>query len=122
MDWDKLSDNDWNEFAKHWLADMTNNSSNGEYSQSLLMLNFMGSSEANWKFIQTTINHAISDEELGHLAAGPLEHFISKHGKDYTDQIERVANSNEKFERLLTGVWQHLTCLLYTSPSPRDRG
>ena len=38
------------------------------------------------------------------------------------DQLVKGIESNEKFQTLLGVTGSGKTCLLYTSPSPRDRG
>jgi len=108
MDWKDLTEKDWKDYAQGWLTEITSPES-GNYGESILMLNFMGSAEENWKFIKVAFELAKTDDELGHIAAGPLEHFMGKFGTDYIDEIEELADNDSKFNRLLTGVWKHLT-------------
>lgn len=108
MSWEEYTDNDWENYAKGWLLSLTSPDSE-DVGQSIIMLNFMGSAEDNWKFILCAFEFADTDDKLGHIAAGPLEHFISKHGKEYIDIIEELAIKDPKFNRLLTGVWKHMT-------------
>lgn len=107
MDYQNYTANEWNQFAANWLHAMSN-SDQGEIGQRIVMLNFMGSAKDNWKFILHAFELADSDEMLGHIAAGPLEHFISKHGPEYINLIEELAIKDSRFNRLLTGVWKHL--------------
>ena len=47
-----------------------------------------------------------SKDNLGLLAAGPLEGLLSKHGKDYIERVEQQAVANPRFAWMLGGVWQ----------------
>ncbi|MEK6238834.1 MAG: hypothetical protein N2C14_29315, partial [Planctomycetales bacterium] len=65
--------------------------------------------EHQWRFIKAAIAHATTDDDLGHIAAGPMEHLLGRHGDDFIDQIEEFAASNSKFAKMMTGVWKHMT-------------
>ena len=54
-----------------------------DYDQSVVMMNFTARPEQQWKFILAAVNHANSDDELGHLAAGPIEHLLGWHGEKF---------------------------------------
>ena len=71
------------------------------------MMNFTATPDQQWRFILAAIAHA-SDEELGHIAAGPVEHLLGKHGDRYIGEIERRAESDPKFARMLSGVWKYM--------------
>ena len=45
-----------------------------------------------------------NERMLGYLAAGPLEDVI---GMNTIDRVEREAAANERFQRLLGGVWYY---------------
>jgi len=108
MDWKNFTEKDWKEYARNWLIKVIDSESENS-DTGILILNFMGSAEENWKFIICALELANTDAELGHLAAGPLEHFIGKFGEEYIDRIEELAEKDLKFNRLLTGVWKHLS-------------
>jgi hypothetical protein len=72
------------------------------------MMNFMASAEINWMFILAAISQAASDVELDHIAAGPLESFLSRHGETQIERIERHAAHDPTFARTMTGVRRHL--------------
>jgi hypothetical protein len=72
------------------------------------MMNFTSTAEHQWSFINAAICHANTDEELGHIAAGPIEHLLSKHGDDYIDRIEEMSASNARFKRMMCGAWKHV--------------
>jgi hypothetical protein len=50
---------------------------------------------------------AESDDELGHIAAGPVEHLLGWNGELFIAQIEQLAAADPKFARMLTGVWKY---------------
>jgi hypothetical protein len=41
------------------------------------------------------------------IAAGPLESFLGRFDGEVIDMVEREATRDEKFRRVLTGVWKH---------------
>ena len=107
--WDQLSDSDWDAFARSWVAELRERSTDAESDagQSVVMMNFTARPEHQWRFILAAIAHA-SDEELGDIAAGPLEHLLGKHGADYIEEVEQRAEADPKFARMLAGVWQYM--------------
>ena len=44
---------------------------------------------------------------IGNLSAGPLEDFLVYNGEKYIDEIQQIAMRNQKFAKLLGGVWQN---------------
>ena len=47
-----------------------------------------------------------SDIVMPVLAAGELEDILSLHGENIIDLVEKTAQNNLKFKKLLGGVWQ----------------
>ena len=78
-----------------------------DYDFSVTMMNFTAKPEHQWQFILAAIPYA-SDEELGAIAAGPMEHLLGWHGPNYIDKVEQQAQSDPKFARMLKGVWKYL--------------
>ena len=107
--WNQLSDSDWDQFAKAWIAELQNGpgSSQSDVGQSVVMMNFTASSDQQWQFIVAAVAHA-SDDELGHIAAGPLEHLLGHNGTKYIDRVEQRAEADPKFARMLAGVWRYM--------------
>src|SRR5262245_1551798 len=107
--WDQLNSADWDAFARSWIADLREGSTNAgnDVGQSVVMMNFTARAEHQWQFILAAIGHA-SDEELGHIAAGPLEHLLGKHGEKYIEKVEQRAESDPRFARMLAGIWKHM--------------
>ena len=60
------------------------------------MMNFTARPEHQWQFILAAVVHA-SDDELGHIAAGPVEHLLGKHGEKY---IEKVSSAPKPIQSL----------------------
>jgi hypothetical protein len=107
--WDRLTSSDWDAFARSWIAELRGNqtASQRDAGQSVVMMNFTARPEHQWQFILAAIAHA-SDDELGHIAAGPIEHLLGKHGGEYIERVELRAEADAKFARMLAGVWKHL--------------
>ena len=66
-----------------------------------------GEADLLWQFILTTYKRDLSDRVIAALAAGPLEDLLAKHGQNYIDQVEQLAGRDERFNRLLGGVWRN---------------
>jgi hypothetical protein len=109
MRWERLEPSDWDAFARAWIAELRGSSAGSEsdVGQSVVMMNFTATPEQQWQFILAAAAHA-SDEELGHIAAGPIEHLLGKHGEKYIGEVERRAASDPKFARMLSGVWKYM--------------
>jgi hypothetical protein len=107
--WEKFAPSDWTAFADAGFAELREPASKGEsdVGMSVVMMNFTSTSEQQWSFILAAVPLAESDDELGHIAAGPLEHLLGWHGEIYTDLVEQQAADDKKFARTLTGVWQY---------------
>jgi hypothetical protein len=106
--WERLTPHDWDAFASAWILQLRGESSSDrDYGQTVVMMNFTATSAQQWQFIQAAMRVA-SDEELGHIAAGPIEHLLGKHGEEYIDAVERMAEADPKFARMLLGVWRHM--------------
>lgn len=71
-------------------------------------MNFTAAPEVQWRFIRSAIEHAESDDELGHIAAGPMEHLLGWHGPAFIDRFEAQSRDDTKFARAMTGVWKYL--------------
>lgn len=108
--WNALTESDWDMFAAAWINDLrgASSGSDSDVGQSVVMMNFTSTAEHQWRFLSAAMNHAESDDEFGHIAAGPLEHLLSKHGEDYIALIEERAASDPKFARMVTGAWKHM--------------
>jgi hypothetical protein len=108
--WQRLGPSDWAAFAQAWLTELRHPSSNGESNVRLdaVWMSFSATPEQQWEFILAAITHSESDEELGHIAAGPIEHLLGWHGEKYIDRVEHQAAIDAKFGRALTGVWKYL--------------
>ena len=107
--WDQLRASDWDAFARSWLAELRGGPTDSEadVGQSVVMMNFTARPEQQWQFILAAIHHA-SDVELGHIAAGPVEHLLGKHGENYIEKVEQRAEADPKFARMLAGVWKYM--------------
>jgi hypothetical protein len=106
--WERLKPLDWEAFAQAWIAELRGSSdaSEADVGQSVVMMNFTATPEQQWQFILAAVASA-SDEELGHIAAGPMEHLLGKHGESYIDEVERRATADPRFARMLSGVWKY---------------
>ena len=110
MKWDKLKPEDWEAFAADWLQELRATEPNEEanLNQTVVLMNFTASAEAQWQFILAAIGQAQSDDDLGHVAAGPLEHLLGRHGSEFIGRVEQQAAQDLKFARTMTGVWKYM--------------
>jgi hypothetical protein len=97
-------------FAARWLAELRDGPPAGESAvgQAVAMMNFAAAPEQQWLFIRSAVAQAATDDELGHVAAGPLEHILGRHGDQYIAAVEEEAARDAKFARMLTGVWKYM--------------
>ena len=76
--------------------------------QRITAMTFMSPPELQWEVILEAVRQAEDDNDLGHIAAGPIEGFLGWHGKDWIEQVELEASRNFKFARAVTGVWKYM--------------
>src|SRR5438067_10595551 len=67
-------------------------------------MTFMSKPEVQWDVILEMVRQA-SDDDLGHIAAGPIEGLLGWHGPAWIERVEAEAKQNPKFARAVTGVW-----------------
>ena len=65
------------------------------------------SPEDAWEIILGVLARDLSDEDIGMLAAGPLEDLLARHGRSIIERVEHEARRNPAFASLLGGVWQN---------------
>ena len=110
MKWDKMNPEDWELFADDWLKELRAAEPNEEDNlrQTVVLMNFTASADAQWQFILASVAKAESDDELGHIAAGPLEHLLGRHGSEFIERVEQQATQDVKFARAMTGMRKYL--------------
>jgi hypothetical protein len=108
--WSHLSAQDWAAFARSWLSELRGepNERTDDYGQKVVLMNFTATAEQQWAFIQAAVELARSDDELGAIAAGPLEHLLGHHGDQYIGFAENLASASTAFARTLTGMNQYM--------------
>src|SRR5690349_15367651 len=99
--WDQLGDDDWSNFARDWVHQLRDGHREGDrdWGQSVTMMNFTARPAQQWKFILAAVEQATTDDELGHIAAGPMEHLLGWHGEEYITAVETQAASDPKFAK-----------------------
>jgi hypothetical protein len=97
-------------FAAAWLAELRDGPPAGEseVGKAVVMMNLIDPPEQQWAFIQAAVAQAASDDELGNIAAGPMEHLLGHHGDQFIAAVEEEAARDAKFARMLTGVWKYM--------------
>ena len=100
--WNDVTEEEWDELAQIWMSELR-----GDASSAITTMNFSALPALQWQFILKAVKYAESDDELFTIAAGPVEHLLGTHGPDFIDQVEKLAEADAKFSRLLTGVWKH---------------
>jgi hypothetical protein len=108
--WDKLSDGDWTGFAATWVEQLRSGVRPDErdYGDSVTMMTFTARPEQQWKFLLASVAHAESDDELGHIAAGPIERLLGAHGETYIDAVEKQSADDPKFARAVGMAWKYM--------------
>jgi hypothetical protein len=76
--------------------------------QRITMMTFLSKPELQWEVILEAIQQATDDEDLGHIAAGPIEGLLGRHGAAWIDRFEAETNQNPKLARAITGVWKYM--------------
>src|SRR5438128_928996 len=107
--WNELSEDDWKGFAEAWLRELRQPHEPNERTvgQAVVSMNFTGPPDKQWLFIQLAVAGAANDDELGHIAAGPIEHLLGWHGDTYIDQVEALAGRAPKFLRAFAGIYRY---------------
>ena len=61
-----------------------------------------------WDLILELVERAPNDDQvLQDIAAGPIEGFLGRFDNQVIERVEREAAINDKFRRVLSGVWKH---------------
>ena len=90
-------------FTKAWFEEW--GEENWGWATELLNKLVQHEPESAWQLINELILEAQDDEELGCVAAGPLEDLLSVHGSQFVERVEHASGSSERFQRCLAGVW-----------------
>ena len=102
-------------FTKAWFEEW--GEENWDWATQLLRKLIQYEPDSAWRLINELILNAQDEEELGCVAAGPLEDLLCDHGSQFVDRVEQAAASSERFKRCLAGVWGHSSF----EPSVYDR-
>jgi len=110
--WAKLTNEQWQHLAEQYLLEIRENEGK-EYEEGthkwgeiVVNLDFWSPPELLWKFILLAVSLAETDEQLGIIAAGEIEHLLGRAGDDFIGLVEQEAKVNPKFARTLTGCYQ----------------
>lgn len=118
--WDDLTDAEWDSFATAWNAELLGEVATSRLpqlpwllddppntaSEYVVPMNFTASANAQWKFIVAAYLRG-NEETHGHLAAGPVEHLLSKHGDQCITLVEQMADDDPLFSRMLRRCYRH---------------
>lgn len=105
---DRFDSDEMTSFAVRWLASLHPESGDEEVGQAVVMLGFMAPADQQWEFLVAAVDNSTTDDELGHIAAGPAECLLSRKGSESIGWFEERASSDRRFARMLTGVWRHM--------------
>lgn len=108
--WGAWTDSDWDGLAAAWITELRGDVAEADegVGMRVVMMNFMATADQQWRFIDAALRHADTDDDLGHIAAGPFEQLLSKHGDDYIAIVEDRATQDPQFARMATGAWRHM--------------
>jgi hypothetical protein len=104
--WRDASEEDVEALARDWAEDLE--CKDEGVQGAVVMMNFTAPPHIQWKFILEAVALAQTKEQLGALAAGPMEHLLGHHGDDYVEKFEQRAAADSKFARAVTGMWQYM--------------
>jgi hypothetical protein len=107
--WDEVSDETWKSFAKDWLAELaleTDQTTEEDWRGRAVMMSFTASAGAQWKFILAAMDAARTPDERSHIAAGPVEYLLSKHGAEFIGFLEQLAADKADWAEMMRGVWR----------------
>lgn len=62
--------------------------------------------EYGWQLILALVAAAADDDELGQVAAGPVEDFLSLCNESIIERVEAQAVADPRFKEMLDGVWK----------------
>jgi hypothetical protein len=62
--------------------------------------------EVAWGAIRQLARTDLNEEEIGLLAAGPVETLLCWHGEEFIDRIVEEARKNPILNKILGGVWR----------------
>ena len=105
--WDQLSQQDWQDFATAWIAELGGASSDEDWGQKVVLMNFTASPDQQWQFLVAAVNSARTKDHLAAIAAGPLEHLLAKHGDEYISRVEVEARNSKAFAKAVADVWRN---------------
>jgi hypothetical protein len=118
--WDYLADTVWQAFAEAWIAelqgkanvsipdlpDLFGDGKSRDAGLFVVQMNFTASPQSQWRFIEKAFEVA-SDDELGDIAAGPVEHLMGSHGESFIDLVEERARKDRRFATMLGKCYRH---------------
>ena len=110
--WAKLTDDEWLHLAEQYLLEIRLNEGknyaegNHKWDQIVVSLDFWSPPHLLWKFILLIVSLAETDEQLGLIAAGEIEHLLGRAGDEFIDLVEQEAKNQSEicknFNRLLS--------------------
>jgi len=70
-------------------------------------ISFISPPEQQWQMVLEAVRQARDDNDLGHVAAGPIEGLLGRYGEQYIEPVDQRAAADPKFARAMTGVWKY---------------
>ena len=58
-----------------------------------------------WPLVQALVDASRDNNDLGFVAAGPIEDLLRHHGDHIIERIEAAASGRPAFRLALSGVW-----------------
>lgn len=104
------------ELARAWMAEIQDgvpDASEGaepkdDIGMTVVSMTFLRSAEIQWDFLLSCVEEAETEDQLSHIAAGPFEGLMGRHGADYIDRVEVRAAIDRKFARMVCDSWRHM--------------
>jgi len=105
--WKELSPEEMAAFADEWLASLSEESEEDPVGQAVVLMGFTAPPDQQWDFVAAAVARAETDEHLAHIAAGPAECLLGRHGDASIAWFEERSAADPKFARMMTGVWRY---------------
>ncbi len=94
-------------FARSWFEEWSEEPPFRGWATMLLEQMIDHQPDSAWSLILQLVATAEADDELGWVAAGPLENLLADHGPQFIERVEQCASSNARFRECLREVWGH---------------
>jgi hypothetical protein len=89
-------------------------------SVAIVAMTFMSPPEDQWRMLLEAVRQAQDEKDLRHIAAGPIEGLLGRHGQEYIGRVESQVAADPRFAEavlyvrtytMTKGVWARVEAL-----------